>query len=171
MSSKFCSILVLSCCLSLWWVGGFLVITVSHPTFCCVWVGLRWGWAVTIDHGSWLCKLLSRSPRTSRNFLHGLQNDGVIIDVNRFLYLYDLSYTWKVPNSKNPSRIELSFANQNLIGGIRQMKHTSPRYFGSCIGNHSCGLFPMLKDYSNVHQSSISTIVTNTYSSVQTGNI
>ena len=34
-----------------WWggVGGFLVITVSHPTFCCVGVGLwlRWGWAVT----------------------------------------------------------------------------------------------------------------------------
>ena len=31
-------------------VGGFLVITVSHPTFCCVGVGLwlRWGWAVTI---------------------------------------------------------------------------------------------------------------------------
>ena len=30
-------------------VGGFLVITVSHPTFCCVGVGLwlRWGWAVT----------------------------------------------------------------------------------------------------------------------------
>ena len=30
--------------------GGFLVITVSHPTFCCVGVGLwlRWGWAVTI---------------------------------------------------------------------------------------------------------------------------
>ena len=29
--------------------GGFLVITVSHPTFCCVGVGLwlRWGWAVT----------------------------------------------------------------------------------------------------------------------------
>ena len=31
-------------------MGGFLVITVSHPTFCCVGVGLwlRWGWAVTI---------------------------------------------------------------------------------------------------------------------------
>ena len=31
--------------------GGFLVITVSHPTFCCVGVGLwlRWGWAVTTD--------------------------------------------------------------------------------------------------------------------------
>ena len=31
--------------------GGFLVITVSHPTFCCVGVGLwlRWGWAVTIE--------------------------------------------------------------------------------------------------------------------------
>ena len=30
--------------------GGFLVITVSHPTFCCVGVGLwlRWVWAVTI---------------------------------------------------------------------------------------------------------------------------
>ena len=23
-----------------WWVGGFLVITVSHPTFCCVGVGV-----------------------------------------------------------------------------------------------------------------------------------
>ena len=33
--------------------GGFLVITVSHPTFCCVGVGLwlRWGWAVTIYIG------------------------------------------------------------------------------------------------------------------------
>ena len=31
-------------------MGGFLVITVSHPTFCCVGVGLwlRWGWAMTI---------------------------------------------------------------------------------------------------------------------------
>ena len=31
--------------------GGFLVITVSHPTFCCVGVGLwlRLGWAVTIQ--------------------------------------------------------------------------------------------------------------------------
>ena len=31
-------------------VSGFLVITVSHPTFCCVGVGfwLRWGWAMTI---------------------------------------------------------------------------------------------------------------------------
>ena len=30
--------------------GGVLVITVSHPTFCCVGVRLwlRWGWAVTI---------------------------------------------------------------------------------------------------------------------------
>ena len=29
---------------------GFLVITVSYPTFCCVGFGLwlRWGWAVTI---------------------------------------------------------------------------------------------------------------------------
>ena len=31
--------------------GSFLVITVSHPTFCCVGIGLllRWGWAVTIS--------------------------------------------------------------------------------------------------------------------------
>ena len=51
MFSKYCSILVLSCSLSLWWGGGggFSVITMSHPTFCCVGVGLwlRWGWAVT----------------------------------------------------------------------------------------------------------------------------
>ena len=36
--------------------GGFLVITVSHPTFCCVGVGLRlrWGWAVTtVVNNSW----------------------------------------------------------------------------------------------------------------------
>ena len=43
--SKYCSILVLSCSLSLWWWvvvvvvggggGGFLVITVSHPTSSC----------------------------------------------------------------------------------------------------------------------------------------
>ena len=53
MFSKYRSILVLSCNLSLW-CGGvtgwlFLVITVSHPTFCCVGVRLwsRWGWAVT----------------------------------------------------------------------------------------------------------------------------
>ena len=40
--SKFCSILILSCSLSLWWSGGcgFLVITVSQPTFCCVGVGI-----------------------------------------------------------------------------------------------------------------------------------
>ena len=30
----------------------FFVITISHPTFCCVGLGLwlRWGWAVTIGH-------------------------------------------------------------------------------------------------------------------------
>ena len=40
--SKFCSILILSCSLSLLWGGGgggevvVVVITESHPTFCCV---------------------------------------------------------------------------------------------------------------------------------------
>ena len=39
--SKYYSILVLLCSLSLWWGGVvFLVITVSHPTFCCVGVGV-----------------------------------------------------------------------------------------------------------------------------------
>ena len=47
-------------CLITWdGVGGFLVITVSHPTFCCVGVGLwlRWGWAVTItvSHPTFCC--------------------------------------------------------------------------------------------------------------------
>ena len=31
--------------------------------------------------------------RASREFLHGLQDDGVFLDVHRFLYQYDISYT------------------------------------------------------------------------------
>ena len=42
----------------------------------------------------------------------------------RFLYPYDLSYTWKVHISQKRSRIDLAFANQNLISGIREMKYT-----------------------------------------------
>ena len=37
--------------------------------------------------------------KASREFLHGLQEDGLFIDVFRFLNRYDLSYTWKVHNS------------------------------------------------------------------------
>ena len=56
--------------------------------------------------------------KASREFLHGLQEDGLFIDVYRFLNPYDLSYTWKVHNSQKRSRIDLAFANQNLISGI-----------------------------------------------------
>ena len=35
----------------------------------------------------------------SRDFLFGLQEDNVFIDVFRFLHTYDLSYTWKVHNT------------------------------------------------------------------------
>ena len=62
--------------------------------------------------------------KASREFLHGLQEDGLFIDVYRFLNPYDLSYTWKVHNSQKQSRIDLAFANQNLIIGIREMKQT-----------------------------------------------
>ena len=48
----------------------------------------------------------------------------LFIDVYRFLHPYDLSYTWKVHNSKKRFGIDLAFANQNLINGIREMKHT-----------------------------------------------
>ena len=37
--------------------------------------------------------------KASRNFLHGLQEDGVYIDVYRFLYPYNYSYTWHVPRT------------------------------------------------------------------------
>ena len=37
--------------------------------------------------------------KASRNFLHGLQEDGVYIDVYRFLYPYDYSYTLHVPGT------------------------------------------------------------------------
>ena len=59
--------------------------------------------------------------KASREFLHGLQEDGLFIDVYRFLYPYDLSYTWNVHNSQKRSIIDMSFANQNLISGIREM--------------------------------------------------
>ena len=51
--------------------------------------------------------------KASRNFLHGLQEDGVY----RFLYPYD------VPNTLKRSRIDLAFANPSLISGIRDMNH------------------------------------------------
>ena len=58
----------------------------------------------------------SQDPhRASREFLHGLQEDEIFIDVYRFLYPYDLSYTWKLHNSQKRSTIDLAFANQNLI--------------------------------------------------------
>ena len=56
--------------------------------------------------------------KASREFLHGLQEDGLFIDVFRSLNPFDLSYTWKVHNSQKRSRIDLAFANQNLISGI-----------------------------------------------------
>ena len=62
--------------------------------------------------------------KACREFLHGLQEDGLFIDMYRFLNPYDLSYTWKVHNTKKRSRIDLAFANQNLISSIREMNHT-----------------------------------------------
>ena len=61
--------------------------------------------------------------KVSIEFLHDLQEDGLFIDVNRFLNLYHLSYTWKVHNFQKRSRIDLAFANQNLISSIREIKH------------------------------------------------
>ena len=60
----------------------------------------------------------------SRDFLFGLQEDDVFIDVYRFLHPYDLSYTWKINNTQKRSRIDLALANQNLISGVTGMKHT-----------------------------------------------
>ena len=60
----------------------------------------------------------------SRDFLFGLQEDNVLIDVFRFLHPYDLNYTWKVHNTQKRSRIEINLANQNLISGVIGMKHT-----------------------------------------------
>ena len=62
--------------------------------------------------------------KVSRECLHGLQEDGLFIDIYRFLNPYDLIYTWKVYNSEKRSRNDLAFANQNLINSIREMKHT-----------------------------------------------
>ena len=62
--------------------------------------------------------------KASREFLHGLQEDGLFIDVYRFLNPYDLSYTCKVHKSQKISRIDLACANQNLISSIREMKLT-----------------------------------------------
>ena len=62
--------------------------------------------------------------KASREFLHGLQEYELFIDVYRFLNPYDLSYTWKDKNSQKQLRIDLAFSNQNLISGIREMKHT-----------------------------------------------
>ena len=66
----------------------------------------------------------SQDPHhASREFLFGLQEDDVFIDVYRFLYPYDLSYTWK-KNDEQRSRIDIALANQNLISGVTGMKHT-----------------------------------------------
>ena len=51
----------------------------------------------------------SQDPHhASREFLFGLQEDDVFIDVYRFLYPYDLSYTWKIHNTQKRSRIDLA---------------------------------------------------------------
>ena len=66
----------------------------------------------------------SQDPHhASREFLFGLQEDDVFIDVYRFLYPYDLSYTWK-KNDEQRSRIDIALANQNLISGVTGMEHT-----------------------------------------------
>ena len=59
--------------------------------------------------------------RAFREFLYGLQDDGVFIDGYRFLYPLDFSYTCKVHNPQKRLIIDLAFANQNLIGGIREI--------------------------------------------------
>ena len=41
----------------------------------------------------------------------------------RFLYPYDLSYTWHVPGTPKRSRIDMAFASPSLISGIRDMNH------------------------------------------------
>ena len=57
----------------------------------------------------------SQDPyRAFKEFLHALQKGGF------FIYVYRFLYTWKVHNS----RIDLVFANQKLINGIREMNHT-----------------------------------------------
>ena len=43
--------------------------------------------------------------KASREFLHGLQEDGHFIDVFRFLSPFDLSYTWIIHNSKKRSEL------------------------------------------------------------------
>ena len=67
----------------------------------------------------------SQDPHhASREFLFGLQEDNAFIDVYRFLHPYDLSYTCKVHNIQQPSRIYIALGNQNLISGVTRMKHT-----------------------------------------------
>ena len=39
--------------------------------------------------------------KASREFLHGIQDDGIFIDVYGFLYPYDYIYTWKVHRPRN----------------------------------------------------------------------
>ena len=54
----------------------------------------------------------------SRVFYFGLQEDDVFIDVYRFLYPYDLSYTCNIHNTQKRSRIDIALANQNLISVV-----------------------------------------------------
>ena len=72
MFSKFCSILILSCSLRLWrggGGGGFLMIIVSHPTFCCVVVGVVVGVVVEVSLGCDNNKQKTRYiPGCLRNF-------------------------------------------------------------------------------------------------------
>ena len=59
----------------------------------------------------------------SRQFLFGLQEDNVFIDVFRYLHPHGLSYTWKVYNTQKRSRRDITLANQNLISSVTGMKH------------------------------------------------
>ena len=40
-----------------------------------------------------------------------------------WLHHFDLSYTWEIHNSQKKSRIDLAFANQNLVSGVTEMRH------------------------------------------------
>ena len=55
---------------------------------------------------------LQEPHQVSREFLFGLQDESIYIDVYRFLRTYDLSFTWRVHNSQKRSRIDIVLVNQ-----------------------------------------------------------
>ena len=85
--------------------------------------------------------------QASREFLFGLQNEGVFIDFYGFLYPYDLSYTWIIHNTKKKPRMHFAFTNQNLISGVTEMRHT---WNQSTLSDHA--MFSLSMDFETIER-------------------